>query len=133
MQCCRPLDRRRCDAPESLRLCALDGGNSTSRHARIPLLNRRGLSYDPDLIDLIKERPMPRTPRASSYLLAAVAASTFVASANLHVSAQRASQGVVVPDDPIWAAQEPQDPPPAPAQADADPAAGRGRGAGQPA
>ena len=73
---------------------------------------------------------MPRTPRASSYLLAAVAASTFVASANLHVSAQRASQGVVVPEDPIWAAQEPQDPPPVPAQADADAAAaGRGRGA----
>jgi len=58
----------------------------------------------------------------------------FIVSANLQVSAQRVSQGVVVPDDPIWA-QEPQDPPPAPAQADADPAAAaaRGRGAAQPA
>ena len=78
---------------------------------------------------------MPRTPRASSYLLAAAAASMFIVSANLHVSAQRASQGVVVPDDPIWSAQEPQDPPPTPAQTDADPAAAaaRGRGAAQPA
>ena len=52
---------------------------------------------------------MPRTPRASSYLLAAAAASMFIVSATLHVSAQRASQGVVVPDDPIWSAQEPHD------------------------
>src|SRR5688572_21732794 len=111
MQCCRPLS-----------------GGGTRASESTPL------RYDPGLIDLIKERPMPRTPRASSCLLAIVAASTFVASANLHVSAQRASQGVVVPDDPIWAAQEPQDPPPAPAQADGDPAAAaRGRGAGQPA
>jgi hypothetical protein len=94
------------------------------------------LSYDPALVDLIKEHPMPRTPRASSFLLASAAASIFVVSA--HLDAQRASQGVVVPDDPIWAVQEPQEPPPAPgpapAQGDGDAAAaGRGRGATPPA
>src|SRR5512145_1866682 len=46
------------------------------------------------------------------------------------VLAQRTSQGVVTPGDPIWAgAQEPQEPQEPPTGNDA-PAGGRGRGAG---
>ena len=80
--CQFPVGRVPCDPADPAGFAAVDS---------------RCLSYDPALIDLIKERPMPRTPRASSYLLAAAAASMFIVSANLHVSAQRASQGVVVP------------------------------------
>ena len=73
---------------------------------------------------------MPCRPAASSCVLAGAALLAFLTAAAIPLGAQRASQGVVVPTDPLWAeAQEtPQDP--APPAGDAAPdAAGRGRGA----
>ena len=75
------------------------------------------------------------TPRGA-FLCSALALVSIVAAASgPALRAQRTSQGVVTPGDPIWAdAQEPQEPQ-NPANGDEAPAGGRGRGAGagQPA
>jgi hypothetical protein len=64
-------------------------------------------------------------------VLAGAALLAFLTAAAIPLGAQRASQGVVVPTDPLWAdAQEtPQEPAPPAGDAAQDPA-GRGRGAG---
>ena len=74
---------------------------------------------------------MPCRLAASSCVLAGVALLAFLTAAAIPLGAQRASQGVVVPTDPLWAdAQEtPQEPAPPAGDAAQDPA-GRGRGAG---
>src|SRR5688572_6924553 len=75
------------------------------------------------------------TPRGA-FLCSALALVSIVAAASgPALLAQRSSQGVVTPGDPIWAdAQDPQEPQ-NPANGDEAPAGGRGRGAGagQPA
>jgi hypothetical protein len=82
---------------------------------------------------------MSRIRRSSWYiLLASSAAAAFLVAAAVPLTAQRASQGVVAPDNPIWAQDQPQEPQtPAPAPAgdqggDQAGAGGRGRGAAQP-
>jgi hypothetical protein len=71
---------------------------------------------------------MPRHT-AFSCALAVAAVLAFLVSAGAPLRAQRTSQGVVLPDDPLWAnAQEPQDPPDTDQQQPGG-AAGRGRGA----
>jgi hypothetical protein len=73
------------------------------------------------------------TPRGAFLCSLLALVSTLALVSGPAVLAQRASQGVVTPDDPIWAgAQEPQEPQNPPAGDDAA-AGGRGRGAGQPA
>ena len=70
------------------------------------------------------------TPKGA--LLCSFLAFVFIVAAVVSptVLAQRTSQGVVTPEDPIWAAQEPQEPQ-TPQGNDDAPAGGRGRGAGQ--
>jgi hypothetical protein len=70
------------------------------------------------------------TPRGAFLCSLLAFVSTVVLVSGPSVLAQRASQGVVTPDDPIWAgAQEPQEPQNPPGGDDAG-AGGRGRGAG---
>jgi len=73
---------------------------------------------------------MPCRPAASSCVLAGAALLAFLTAAAIPLGAQRASQGVVVPTDPLWAAAQDTPQEPAPPAGDAAPdAAGRGRGA----
>jgi len=73
---------------------------------------------------------MPCRPTASSCVLAGAALLAFLTAAAIPLGAQRASQGVVVPTDPLWADAQDTPQEPAPPAGDAAPdAGGRGRGA----